>query len=136
MDGNAQARFSGPLIAAATLIALSAAPLPAPGANALTGEAIGVPPAHWSRDFSFGVRWSAPVRDLPREAFTYPHEIIGTHPDNSRGTRWHIRIRPGWSADAVIEIKASSTCIIGRTVCGARGETLHEPLRVRVPARP
>ena len=37
-----------------------------------------------------------------------------------RSARTHGPIRPGWSADAVIEIKASSTCITGRTVCGRR----------------
>ena len=136
MDGNRHTRFYGPLIATAGLVALSAAPLPAHGANALTGEAIGVPPAHWSSDFSFGVRWSAPVRDLPREAFTKPHQVIHRSPDNGRGTRWHIRIRPGWSADAVIEIQASPTCNPGRTVCGAKGETLRESIRVQIPARP
>ena len=124
------------LVAAFFVVVCVALPRLVCAAPPLRGAPVGVPLAHWSNDFSYGVRWSAPVRDLPREAFTHPHEVLSTNPDNGRGTRWHIRIHPGWSADAVIEIKASSTCIPGRTVCGFQGESLGVPVRIHVPARP
>lgn len=103
---------------------------------ALSAVAVGVPPAHWSEEFSFGIEFSAPVTAIPESAFISGSQIVLIAPDNSRQTRWHVRVKPGWSADANITLSASSECIPGESVCATNGAALSTPVVVRVPARP
>ena len=107
----------------------------------MRGKAVGVPPAHWSDPFSFGVVFSVPVRAIPDEAIDATARVVAVTVDNGKGTRWRFRIEPGWSADACIRIGAArpsgeaAVCGTG-TVCGTGGQPLDAPVVVRVPARP
>ena len=104
--------------------------------DAMTARAVGVPPAHWSEDFSFGIEFSRPVARLPPGAF-YPNAaVIGTAPDNSAGTRWRVRVRAPWSADVRLVLPGAPRCVPGRTACGQGGDPLAEGFEVRIPARP
>ena len=111
----------------------------AQGANTfrLTACLTGVPPAHWSDAFSIGIEFSAPVEELKLETFTTESAtIIGSWPDNGSNTRWRVRIRPGWSADAGITLQRTIACVNVADVCSSAGAPLSHPVRLRVPARP
>jgi len=101
----------------------------------LTGKPVGVPPAHWSDDFSFGIEFSAGVASVPADAFI-PALVIRVEPDNGSGTRWRVRVRAPWSADVTLDLLAADHCVSGQTVCGTKGQPLSRGIRIRVPARP
>lgn len=123
------------------LVLIGCATGPTHAHEAMKGQPIGVPLAHWSEDFSFGIRFSAPVAAIAREALHPPEAILDATPDNAEGTRWRFRIRPAWSADARIRVGVNHrpgfapTCT-SDNVCGEAGEPLAAAVIVNVPARP
>ena len=114
---------------------------PADARKAMNGQPIGVPLAHWSEDFSFGIQFSAPVATIGEEALHPAYAILDAQPDNSEGTRWRFRVRPAWSADARIRVGVDHSpgfapACTPSNVCGAAGEPLGAAVIVNVPSRP
>lgn len=64
--------------------------------SALEACATGVPPAHWSEEFSFGIEFTKPVRAIDEAAYQ-GGVVVGVHMDRSDGRRW--RVRMAWLVD-------------------------------------
>ena len=62
------------------LVLIGCATGPTHAHEAMKGQPIGVPLAHWSEDFSFGIRFSAPVAAIAREALHPPEAILDATP--------------------------------------------------------
>ena len=106
----------------------------------VTGRPVGLPMAHWSDDFSFGIQFSAPVSEIRADAI-HPADAVVAYPDNSSGTRWRFRATPAWSADMRIRIgvnpdPATGPECTGGNVCSQSGSPLEAAVVINVPARP
>ena len=96
--------------------------------------ATGVPPAHWSEEFSFGIEFTKPVRTIGEAAYQ-GGGVVGVQMDRSDGRRWHVRMRPGWSADSEFFLLGGDSCADG-VACSVDGMPLARGVAVRIPARP
>ena len=96
--------------------------------------ATGVPPAHWSEEFSFGIEFTKPVRTIGETAYQGA-VVVDVQMDRSDGRRWRVRVRPGWSADSAFSLLGGGSCADG-VVCSDDGAPLSRGVVVRIPARP
>ena len=87
-----------------TLVLIAGATGPTHARDTMKGQPVGVPLAHWSEGFSFAIQFSAPVAAIAGQPPHPPEAIVKAVPDNSEGTRWRLRVRPSWSADARIRV--------------------------------